>query len=255
MACDRTKVLANQGECGLSEDAAIKPTTKEAKKNAKKNNEYQFAYGGGKLDCEFCLGGEGGPSLYTILRLPDVIGPWDNLGSQMRLQQDLIDGTPVGTKIGAVCGRISIIGATDVSRAILAVLHAPQKANGRTLHIACSEKATFEQYVRLVAGHLGVEPVLDPHLEADMVTVDIGPISNAAALATLEWTPTSLSSTVQHVVEWYRDQSNRQYTAALVDSSASSSSSSSSEHCAPQGGNRKEAEVPVDTSSDFRFNF
>jgi len=49
-----------------------------------------------------------------------------------------------------------------------------QKTNGRTLHIACSETPTFEEYVRLVAGTLGVEPVLDAHREADMVTVDIG---------------------------------------------------------------------------------
>lgn len=87
----------HKGVNGLPEEAAIPPQSKEAKKKAKKNNKYQFEYGGGKLDCELCLaeladGGGGGGGGYTILRLPDVVGPWDNIGSQLRLQEALIAG-------------------------------------------------------------------------------------------------------------------------------------------------------------------
>jgi hypothetical protein len=90
----------HKGAHGLPEEAAIPPQSKEAKKKAKKNNKYQFEYGGGKLDCELCLAeclaegayGGGGRGGYTILRLPDVVGPWDNIGSQLRLQEALIAG-------------------------------------------------------------------------------------------------------------------------------------------------------------------
>ena len=246
MACDREKVMAHQEDRGLPEEAAYPAATKLAKRVAKDNNEYQYEYGSGKLDCELLLsaamvgkggregvGGhkgrkKGGFSRFTVLRLPDVIGPWDNLGGQLRLIQDLLAGQTVGTKVGAPCGRISIIGACDVARAILAVLMTGERVYGTTLHIACTEKPTFSEYVQLVAEVLGVQPVTDPTAEADMVTVDIGPIRNTAAITLLSWTPTPLRQTVKEVVEWYKDSGNRRYTTAFDESSSSSSSSSDS---------------------------
>jgi hypothetical protein len=250
MACDREKVLAHQGDRGLPEEAAYPAATKLAKRVAKENNEYQYEYGSGKLDCELLLSaamgggvGKGGRvegggghkgrkkgcfSRFTILRLPDVIGPWDNLGGQLRLIQNLLAGQTVGTKVGAPCGRISMIGACDVARAIVAVLMTGERAYGTTLHIACTEKPTFSEYVQLVAEVLGVQPVTDPTAEADMVTVDIGPIRNTAAITLLSWTPTPLRQTVKEVVEWYKDAGNRRYTTAFDESSSSSSCDSNS---------------------------
>jgi len=239
----------------------------QAKRNAKKNNPYQFEYGGGKLDCELCLTGGGSAAAlpewtaWTILRLPDVIGPFDNLGSQLRLQQDLLAGKRIGTKTGA--DRISLVDAADVARSILAVLCAAPTTYGCTLHIACSEKPTFEEYVRMVAGALGVDAVVDSGEEADMVTVDMGPISNAKALALLEWTPTPLGSTVRNVVEWYKDPQNQQYTAAFDSSSSSSSANGSSEEeMAPSRAFRSvgstegaAAGTPTAGEATFRFNF
>ena len=120
MACDRSHVLAQQGEAGLREEAALPPKTAKAKAAAKMNDEYQYSYGKGKLDCELRLAEGGGRSRlefsqYTILRLPDVIGPFDNLGSHLRLQQNLESSKPIGTKVGSACGRISVVGAVILS--------------------------------------------------------------------------------------------------------------------------------------------
>eukprot|EP00802_Teleaulax_amphioxeia_P021254 Tamp_21597.p1 GENE.Tamp_21597~~Tamp_21597.p1 ORF type:complete len:359 (-),score=75.45 Tamp_21597:59-1135(-) len=293
MACDRDKVLAQQGDGGLPEEAAYPATTKLAKSRAKENNEYQYEYGGGKLSCEHLLKGEGGDtkrdtkrdakkkgrscggfSRWTILRLPDVIGPWDNLGSLLRLQQDLLAGRTVGTKVGAACGRISIIGAADVARAILAVLRVGERAHGKTLHIACTEKPTFREFVLEVANALGVQAVTNPEEEGDMVTVDVGPLANEAAVALLAWHPTPLRQTVEETVEWYKDAGNRQYTTAFDESSSSSSSSSSCDDVdrggaqsvgdggansarSHGGGDRvgKRAWADGSEGSDFKFDF
>ena len=57
---------------------------------AAKQKTHQFEYGKGKLDCEFCLVSSApGFVQYTILRLPDVIGPWDNIASHLRVQETL----------------------------------------------------------------------------------------------------------------------------------------------------------------------
>ena len=212
----------------------------QAKKSAKRNNPYQFEYGGGKLDCELCLKASGGggaaPRLawraWTILRLPDVIGPWDNIGSQLCLHRDLLGGEKIGTKTGS--SRVSLVDATDVARAIIAVLRGAETAHGHTLHLACSEKPTFEEYVRMVAGALEVEADIDAGKDAEMVTVDMGPISNAKALALLDWKPKALDRTVRDIVEWYKDSDNRRYTEVLRESSSSSDSDSSGKEAPPE---------------------
>ena len=230
MACDPAHVLAQQGWSGLREDAVRRATSKEAKRAAKTKDPYQFEYGKGKLDCEFCLveAARQGFVQYTILRLPDVIGPWDNIASHLRVQETLESGTPVGVKIKAPCGRISLAGAGDVAQAVIAVVQAGSRAYARTLHIACTEQPTFAEYVRLVAAAIGKPALLDEHKEAEMVTVDVGPICNGAALDLIAWQPTPLPQLVQATVEWYQaDTRNRRYHVAFDSDSSSSSSAAS----------------------------
>ena len=88
MACERSKIETFQSNSGLEEDHAIPINNKKAKREAQERNYYQYEYGGGKLDCELCLQENSDRfDKYTILRLPDVIGPFDNLGSFMNLQK------------------------------------------------------------------------------------------------------------------------------------------------------------------------
>jgi nucleoside-diphosphate-sugar epimerase len=81
MASDRTTIRAKQGPGGLREGDAIEPIDSIAVKSARRRNRYQFSYGGNKAQAERTLQGQGAAfPRWTVLRFPDVVGPFDNLG-------------------------------------------------------------------------------------------------------------------------------------------------------------------------------
>ncbi|EKX48231.1 hypothetical protein GUITHDRAFT_105839 [Guillardia theta CCMP2712] len=181
MACERSKIESYQSKSGLEEDHALPINNKKSKREAKERNYYQYEYGGGKLDCELCLQENSDRfDRYTILRLPDVIGPFDNLGSFMNLQKAILANETIGT------------------RAV--------------------PDPTIPEYVNMVAEAVGVGCKQDPELETELVSVDFGPISNEKAKKILQWQPTPLQEAICSTVNWYKDEENVQYTSHLVDS-------------------------------------
>eukprot|EP00960_Hanusia_phi_P052712 761600-Hanusia_phi.AAC.4 len=196
MACERSKIEGYQSKSGLKEEHAIPINNKQSKREAKERNYYQYEYGGGKLDCELCLQENSGKfDRYTILRLPDVIGPFDNLGSFLNLQKAILGNHVIGTRaipdVSPEAHQISLCYAPDVA------------------------KPTIPELIKMVAEELKVECKQDPGLETELVSVDFGPICNEKAKQLLQWEPTEV---VRQTVEWYKDEENMRYTAHLADS-------------------------------------
>lgn len=77
--------------CYQDESASKRPS-REEQHQIKKRNSYQYGYGGNKLSCEEALQKAWRETRfpYTALRLPDVIGPCDNIGSFLCLQQQIL---------------------------------------------------------------------------------------------------------------------------------------------------------------------
>jgi len=164
---------------------------------------------------------------FTALRVADVVGPYDNLGCHLRLQQRLRAGWRVGTRLANVpdadTHRISVAYAPDVAAAVLAVLRAGPAVHGEALNIACTEACTYPEYIGHVARALGCVPRIDPRVSADMVSVCIGPIDTTKARRLLQWDPTPLADAVEATVRWYLDPANVAYTLRFDADSSSGS--------------------------------
>jgi nucleoside-diphosphate-sugar epimerase len=211
----------------------VLPTAKE-RKAAKKRNEYQFGYGGGKLACEqallsACTGPYKLPAV--ILRLSDVMGPYDNLGSHLEIQRAVQAGEPVPVGLLEEHGiadpfshRVSIVYAPDVISAVQSAADSDAgSVVGKIFHLASRETPTVPEYVAMVSlaldtlggGDSVVErPVqFDVDKEASFPSVDVGPICISASLAQLPgWEPTPMQEWVQSTVEWNMDEGNQAYS-------------------------------------------
>ena len=211
------------------------PTSSKERKAAKKHNDYQFGYGGGKLACEQALlSASKGPEQLpvVILRLPDVMGPFDNLGSHLEIQRALQAGEAVPVSLAEEHGiadphshRVSIVYAPDVVAAIHAAAGgAAGSVVGKVFHLGSRETPTVPEYVTMVAqaltklvggqGDGGKQSVrFDVDKEAPFPSVDVGPICISAALAQLPgWEPTPMQEWVERTVEWNMDEANRSYS-------------------------------------------
>ena len=73
---------------------AVRPTSEAERRQLRRRDSYQYGYGGGKLACEEALRAlwQKQPFPYTALRVADVVGPFDNLGSHLTMQQRLVQG-------------------------------------------------------------------------------------------------------------------------------------------------------------------
>ena len=122
------------------------------------------------------------------------------------------------------------------------------------LHVACAERPSVAELVRLVADARGVAaPRLDPTRRAPLLTVDVGAIDVGLAKRTLAWEPTPLQGAIRATVAWYADDRHVAYTRGLEDGSSSSSSSySSSDSEEEDAGPRKRVRS---TPVDFKFDF
>lgn len=73
---------------GTRTEADVKPLSGDALRKVEAREAYQVAYGKGKLACEEALAKAFSQEHFPWvgLRLPDVIGPCDNLGCHLQLQ-------------------------------------------------------------------------------------------------------------------------------------------------------------------------
>ena len=148
-------------EC-LVESDSVRDTTDGEKVTAlKKYNRYQYGYGGNKMGCEEELSEwwekTGFP--FTALRLPDVMGPYDNLGTHLDVQQRIMQHKPVPSNgksanvENADTHRISLVYVHDVVAAVMAVLGAGAVVHGEALHIAQAEAPTIVECAPAAGRH------------------------------------------------------------------------------------------------------
>lgn len=219
----------------------------------KARDEHQFRYGGLKRQCELTLMNP--PSElnikwpYTILRLPDVVGPYDNQGIWSQWQSAMTLGRTVrgGISKGHMRPRplasldwnrrhdvsdyktlrFSIVYAPDVVRAIMAVLKSKSTAPiGQVYNIATEEVVTLDEIFDTIGENLGIDPIVDEDSRSFIPTTDFGSLSIRKALKELDWKPTPMEEWAPGLVDWYRDPRNIDYHVNVRNSIAASESAS-----------------------------
>ena len=177
-----------------------------------------------------------------------MIGPFDNLGGFLRVQESIIKGKPIGTVIDERAPmakskehRTSFVYAQDVAQAVMDVLSNGERCHGEAYHIACDERPVFGTFVGMIASELGMLETLKlaHDEECPMISVTMGPIINSKAKTELGFLPTPLADVVKATVAWNSLPINAVYTHQMqedTDSSSSSSSSTSSDDDGAAGG-------------------
>lgn len=203
--------------------------------------EYQTRYGSNKLGCERALEEARSCGLcYTVLRLPDVYGPYDNLGgfweivtavekqlpiptrlSSGRMRFDAVSGSAIEAQRPDACvRRFSWAFVNDVCRAILACLRSRERVDGMTLNIAHEEVTSLHETAGMVADTLNVDRGLlrfDTQREAALPSTDFGCLDVALALRLLRpWRPTPMRQAVQQSVRWFLSHKDHRRYHRLV---------------------------------------
>lgn len=192
------------------------------------HGRHQLAYGSAKLDAEDLLRELGGGRglAYTILRLPDIFGPYDNIGAFWQLAMATECGQRVdlgipqgrfrpGRELQEGELRFRLASAGDVRNFILLVIDAGSKVHGEVLHVVGDEETSLRGLVGVLADALGA-PVLPPLLaagEALYPSTDFGLLDGTKARRLLPgWRPTPLRKAVREAVVWHRrSDENRRY--------------------------------------------
>ena len=122
-----------QDRSGIREVDALPAVTQSDRGVVAARDDYQLEYGGNKLKAEHYLrhAWETAQFPHVALRLPDVVGPFDNLTGFLGLRRRLRRGKRIGLRIGACCKarataescsgrthRISVVFAPDVAALI-----------------------------------------------------------------------------------------------------------------------------------------
>jgi len=240
----------NADKALLEEDACVPNDT--ARQKLRKKNRYQYRYGNGKFVCEQLLlkANRRNELNVTILRLPDVIGPNDNIGSFLELQTDLIQRRSINSKTMSPNGTISLVFVSDVAQAIVLVSTCKSMSyvNGEIFHVTMDERISFKDLVLETSAVLGLElPKLNLNEENELVTVDCGAIDNSKIKSRLKFVPTSLREALEITCAWYASPRNRLHTKCLAQSTDSSSSSSDSDS---DPGSDSDSGTDPDSSND-----
>jgi len=237
---------------GILESDAIPPRSVREQRVVASRDPYQLEYGGGKLEAEKYLHTTckeiGFP--FVALRLPDVIGPYDNQTGFLGLRRRVLKRKKIGLRIGNCCShegcsgrthRVSIVFAADVARLIHSIIEqlsddhssCSSSAIGKAFNVACIEQLTFLDFVTLVASHLDQSPKYSLSKDAPMVTVDVGPVNTDLVRETFNFTPSSIRDVVATTLKWFERSRHRKYTRDLDRSSSSDDESddeASSQH-------------------------
>lgn len=186
--------------------------------------EYQLRYGGNKLGCERTLEeawrADGFP--YTALRLPDVYGPFDNLGGFWDLVTAIEMRRPIPA--GLQLGRMRVLDkkdhgdpkkrcfswafAEDVRDAIVATMTKGVEVHGVTMNVAHEEAVTLRDTAAMISEALRLTPEATPRFderrEAALPSTDYGTLDVSRALRFLRpWRPTPMRQAVQRSVAWF----------------------------------------------------
>eukprot|EP00003_Mantamonas_plastica_P031276 TRINITY_DN807_c0_g1_i7.p1 TRINITY_DN807_c0_g1~~TRINITY_DN807_c0_g1_i7.p1 ORF type:complete len:251 (+),score=82.60 TRINITY_DN807_c0_g1_i7:271-1023(+) len=218
----------------IKETDAILPKTRREKKYLRRINPYQFAYGGNKLKIEQTLfsahAARGFP--FVSLRLTDVIGPYDNLGSHMAIMQALTRGERIGTRIDAVPHpenyRFSTVYAPDVIDIIVKTMESGNRLIGQTFNVAneANEAVTIFEYVELIAEAMNMNKTqidYNPLGRSHQPSTDFGPIDVSNLLTMLpEVKLTPVKETIRLTTLWNMEIKNQEYTSQFVDSDSDS---------------------------------
>jgi len=185
--------------------------------------DYQFRYGGNKRSCERVLEAawEESGFPYTILRLPDVYGPYDNLGGFWELVQAVEMRRPIATNLqtgrtrsregtglkDTRSRRFSWAFAEDVRDAIMACLAKGAAVHGSTMHIAHEEAVNIYETTTLVSEAMGLEVedvCFDDGRDSSFPSTDYGVLDVSRALRLLRpWRPTAMREAVRRSVKWF----------------------------------------------------
>lgn len=184
--------------------------------------EYQLRYGGNKLGCERLLEEawreDGFP--YTVLRLPDVYGPYDNLGGLWDLVTAIEAQRPIPSRLVesrlrsalpvqlARPRRFSWAFVEDVRDAIVACTERGAQVHGMTMNVAHEEAVSLVETCKMIAEALGMDPEtalrFDDSRDASLPSTDFGVLDVSRALELLRpWRPTAMRHAVQRSVEWF----------------------------------------------------
>jgi nucleoside-diphosphate-sugar epimerase len=174
---------------------------------------------------------------FTAVRLPDVIGPFDNIGTQLDLYQALREASEdqhVHVSIGSSDRTCSFVHSEDVATAIAMLISSPNplQVRGETFNV-CGDKTSPKDFVLETARVLGVEPGTISWVEdedPDFMSVDIGHLNNAKLRRAIpNWEPTPLPAFLKATTKWYNDDvANMEYTLEHAASSSESESDSDS---------------------------
>lgn len=206
---------------------------------------YQLRYGGNKLtvDTFYQHVWKKGRFPFVSLRIPDVYGPYDNLGGfwqnfvapVLRRKRVSVFLPPERIRPRGkhkdlddfLSHKMSWVFAPDVIRAVEAVVALGPAAHGKILNIAHTEHVSATELAGVVADQLNKispddEATYEVHTDerslASQPQDDIGPIDVSRALALLDgrWAPMALADGVAHSIAWFlADEKNRQYAGAV----------------------------------------
>jgi len=154
----------------------------------------------------------------TILRLPDVVGPYDNKGRHLGIQMALTRNLDLGTKVKHKNAEtFSLIYAKDVITAINQTIKEKDKTFGKILNIAGDEDITIRGYAENIGNILKITPKFDNKKVALLPSILSGTLDNSLAKRILfNWTPTPIEQWLPELVSWYENQENMVYTANLI---------------------------------------
>lgn len=194
--------------------------------------EYQLRYGGNKLGCERVLedAWRNDSFPYTVLRLPDVYGPFDNLGGFWELLMAIEMRRPIASHLqpgrirtpegkepaDAQNRRFSWVFAEDARDAIMACLSKAAEVHGVTMHIAHEEAVHLRETATMVAEAMNLSPEalrFDDRRDAALPSTDYGVLDVSRALRLLRpWRPTPMRAAVRRSVAWFlASKENRRY--------------------------------------------
>lgn len=193
-----------------------------------------LSYGEEKRAVELLLAQYGAPRFNcTMLRLPDVIGPFDRSGRYWATVLWLLSGVPLALPVEVASRRMSVVFSEDVVRWIINEIafedsQPLQRSPGlETLNLCCQESPTLEDFVSMIRHSLSQEEDQLPLATIAVVSesegetgdyypsVDCGPISCHEAFTKRQWLPTPLAAAIHATTmffssaEWYRADGQR----------------------------------------------
>lgn len=151
---------------------------------------------------------------FIILRLPDVIGPYDDSGRYwfyVKLIDELKD-TKIELDSDSVKKKMSFVYSEDVSNFIINLIskietnELNEKTLNQSFNIAFQEIVTLEELLKYMAADLKAEKLyqyIDDEIYSRYPSVECGPLDITKAKTILNWNPTTLIQAIHETNEFY----------------------------------------------------